>query len=98
MSERHPDVSFIHIFPGGTNTPGLHKTWYLSLAATLATPLLRSPEDTASAMLYPLLHGDYRQGGFWLTKTADKLTLGSNIDDEVTQKVWDHIVSRAQLQ
>ncbi|CAG7855158.1 SubName: Full=Uncharacterized protein {ECO:0000313/EMBL:CCA68908.1}, partial [Serendipita indica DSM 11827] len=37
MGERHPDLAFIHIFPGGTDMPGLHKTWYLSLAATRKT-------------------------------------------------------------
>lgn len=98
MGERHPDLAFIHIFPGGTDMPGLHKTWYLSLAATLAKPLLRRLEDAASSMLYPLLHPYYSQGGFWLTKDADKLTLGNSINDKVTEKVWDHIVSRAQLE
>lgn len=98
MGERNPDIAFVHIFPGGTDTPGLHRSWLIGLVATLAKPLLRSPQDSASSMLYSLLHPDYSRGGFWLTKNADKLTLGNNINDEVTKKVWEHIVSRAQLQ
>ena len=98
MAERHPDLSFVHIYPGVVNTPALRTTWYFSLVATLTKPFLRTPEDAASFMLYPMLHPDYSQGGFWLSKNADKLALGDNTNDEVTRKVWDHIVSRAQLQ
>lgn len=49
-------------------------------------------------MLYPLLSPDFNKGGYWLSKSADKLTLGPNISDEVTKKVWEHTLVRAQLQ
>jgi hypothetical protein len=49
-------------------------------------------------MLYPLLSEEFDKGGYWLTKNADKLGLGPNISDEVTKKVWEHTLLRAQIQ
>jgi hypothetical protein len=70
----------------------------MNVIIPLARPFLRTPQDCAQSMLYPLLSPEFDKGGYWLTKNADKLTLGPNISDEVTKKVWEHTLLRAQLQ
>jgi hypothetical protein len=70
----------------------------MNIIIPLARPFLRTPQDCAQWMLYPLLSPEFDKGGYWLSKYADKLTLGPNISDEVTKKVWEHTLLRAQLE
>lgn len=98
QSERHPDIAFVHMYPGAVDTPALRIHWALNLVLPLAKPFLLTPEDSAQSLLYPLLSPESSKGGYWLSKKADKLALADNITDEVVQKVWDNTVEHAQLQ
>lgn len=51
QSEQHPDLTYIHIYPGITYTPNLQFHWAASFLATLAKPLLASAQTTAQYML-----------------------------------------------
>ncbi|CAG8687762.1 11567_t:CDS:2, partial [Acaulospora colombiana] len=86
LSKQHPDLTFIHMFPGVAYTPALHVTWWSSILATLFKPLIRQPRDAGNFLLYPLLSPDFRTGGFHLSPNADEVALPDSMTEEVTEK------------
>ncbi|PVF95841.1 NAD(P)-binding protein [Serendipita vermifera] len=98
LSEQHPDLTFIHVYPGMVYTPALHVTWWSSILATLFKPLIRQPRDAGHFLLYPLLSPEFRTGGFYLTPNADKLAPPDSITDELREKVWNHLANSARIQ
>ena len=86
------------MYPGVVDTPGMRFHWALNIVAPLVRLFVYTPQDSAQLMLYPLLNPEFSKGGYWLTDKSDKLQLGPNITDEVTKKVWDNTVRRAELQ
>lgn len=91
LSEQHPDITFIHVYPGLVDTPALRPNWWVSMVATLIKPFfVISPETCAQFMLYPLLSPEFASGGYWLTEKAEKLAFPKELEGEVTTKVWEY--------
>jgi len=97
QSEEHPDLTYIHIYPGITYTPNLQFHWAASLLATLAKPLLASAQTTAQYMLYPLLSSEFSSGAFYLSKNAEKLAPPADVTDDIAKKVWEHTIKVTKL-
>ncbi|KAG8760493.1 hypothetical protein FRC14_002882 [Serendipita sp. 396] len=98
QSERHPNLTFIHVFPGIVNTPATRVSLFTRAIAVLSWYWIKQVEPIAQSFLYPLLSSeDFKRGGYWISQSADKLPLASNITDEVAKKVWDHSVERTTL-
>jgi hypothetical protein len=97
QSEQHPDLTYIHIYPGVTYTPNLQFHWAASLLATLAKPFLASAQTTAQYMLYPPLSPDFSSGAFYLSKNAEKLAPPASVTDDIAKKVWEHTMKVTKL-
>ncbi|KAG8845422.1 hypothetical protein FRB91_001763 [Serendipita sp. 411] len=98
QSEKHPQIAFIHINPGLVDTPGNKTNVLARILSLLAWYWTKPVRQAAQILLYPLLSSeDFRKGGHWLSPTADKHTLSSNITTEVAQKVWDYSVDRTKM-
>ncbi|KAG8831867.1 hypothetical protein FRC17_002443 [Serendipita sp. 399] len=98
QSERHPDLTFIHAYPGLVDTPANYVSWWTRLIVILAWFWVKPVRPIAQSFLYPLLSSeDFKQGGYWISQSAEKMTLATNITSEVAKKVWDHSVERTTL-
>jgi hypothetical protein len=62
------------------------------------SPFLRKPRDAGNFLLYPMLNQDLSSGAFYFNKDAEKLPFPDWITDELKEKVWNHILSRAHVQ
>ncbi|KAG8816864.1 hypothetical protein FRC19_011754 [Serendipita sp. 401] len=98
QSERHPNLTFIHVFPGMVDTPANRVNLFTRAFAVLSWYWMKQVEPIAQSFLYPLLSSeDFKRGGYWISQSAEKLTLASNITEEVAKKVWDHSVERTNI-
>ncbi|KAG8815204.1 hypothetical protein FRC18_001602 [Serendipita sp. 400] len=98
QSERHPNLPFIHVFPGIVNTPATRVSLFTRAIAALSWYWIKQVDPIAQSFLYPLLSSeDFKRGGYWISQSAEKLPLAGNITDEVAKKVWDHSVERTTL-
>jgi hypothetical protein len=97
MGEKHPDITFIHIYPGVVDTPILRFQWFVRLVVGIIRPLLRKAPDAGQFLLYPLLNSDFDGGAYFLGENAQLLSLGNSITDELTNNVWEHSLKRAQV-
>lgn len=98
LGERHPDITFIHMYPGIVDTPVIRINWWTTLLAGLFKPVLRTPPDAGQSLLYPLLNSEFNGGSYYLGSNAEKLTLNNRFTDEFTKKVWEHSLQRTQVQ
>lgn len=97
LSDENPEIAFIHAYPGVVDTPGFNSLWITRLLHPILKFFITSSADCAENMMYALLNPDFAKGGYWLSKQADTLTLGENVNDEVTKAVWDHTIEVAKL-
>ena len=94
FSEQHPNVTFIHIYPGTVDTPAMRPNWWMSIITTLLKPfIVITPEVCAQFMLYPLLSPEFASGGYLLDQHAKKIAYPKNLEGDVATKVWEHLVS-----
>ena len=91
--ERRPTLSFLHIGPGGVDTPLANGTWITRLLTPIARPFLRSPADCAEWMLYPLFNADVGSGASYLDIYGEQIPIAKNATEEAGKKLWDHSVS-----
>lgn len=63
---QHPDIAFIHAYPGGVNTPGVTNFhWSVRLLSPIVKMITVSPAECAQWMLYPLLDPQFSKGAFY---------------------------------
>jgi hypothetical protein len=94
LSERYPNLTFIHIYPGVVDTPAMRPNWWMSIISTLLKPfVLVTPEVCAQFMLYPLFSPEFASGGYLLNQQAEKLAYPPNLEGDVATKVWEHLLS-----
>jgi hypothetical protein len=98
MSEKHPDITFIHMYPGVVDTPILRFHWFVSMFVSIIRPLLRKAPDAGQFLLYPLLNSEFDGGAYFLGENAQLLSLDGLLTDELTNKVWEHSLKRAQVE
>jgi len=98
QSEWHPDIAFIHIYPGTVDTPAFTFLWVIRLLHPILKYLVWTPEDCAENMMYPLFSSQFTKGPYWLGQRADKKTLGKNVTDEIARRVWEHTIEIARLE
>ncbi|KAG8946190.1 hypothetical protein FRC04_012045 [Tulasnella sp. 424] len=81
---RYPAISFIHISPGWTNTPGMTQNlpWYLKPIVAPLSHLARSVADSGEYLASALLNPAYKTGGFWLNENGEPIKKKQlNVDD-----------------
>lgn len=74
FAQRHPKMSFMHIYPGFVKTPNVKRNanWALGLVATvLQTLMARSMESSGEYMVYCLCGPRYKTGGWALDKDCE---------------------------
>lgn len=66
FAEKHPDMAFIHAFPGIVRTPMLTEFhWSLKLLKPVLPLFTVSPADCAQWMLHMLLDPQFSRGAFF---------------------------------
>ncbi|KAG8877237.1 hypothetical protein FRB97_001927 [Tulasnella sp. 331] len=94
-AKAHPQMSFMHIFPGAVNTSltrNLH--WSLKPLLSVASLAFTSQKDCGEWMLYPLLSPAFRQGAFYLDNHAEPVPPKQIITSEPARKiVIEHFMS-----
>ncbi|CAG8698494.1 12226_t:CDS:2, partial [Acaulospora colombiana] len=98
FAERHPDITFIHVYPGVVDTPVMRINWWMSMLMDVAKPFMRKPKVAGQILLYPLLNPKFDGGAYYLNEYANKLSLNNTFTDDFTRKVWQHALQMAQVQ
>ncbi len=72
-AERHPKISFIHIYPGVVATSlGRDLPWYAKVPLDLLTPVFATkPEDCGEFMTYALTDDKFKTGYHLLSNKAE---------------------------
>lgn len=65
FAAQHPDMAFIHAYPGIVRTPILDTHWPLKLLKPVAKLISIRPADCAQWMLYMLLDPQFSKGAFF---------------------------------
>eukprot|EP01103_Thecamoeba_quadrilineata_P006150 TRINITY_DN15875_c0_g1_i1.p1 TRINITY_DN15875_c0_g1~~TRINITY_DN15875_c0_g1_i1.p1 ORF type:complete len:304 (+),score=47.55 TRINITY_DN15875_c0_g1_i1:74-985(+) len=90
-SNRHPNVSFMHIYPGYVNTSITDSLpWYLRIGANVASVFATSPEDSGEVMCYVLTDSKFKSGWHLLDEKGNKLEPSVYQTPDNRQLVWDH--------
>lgn len=97
LAERHPDITFIHVYPGMVDTPLMRVNWWMSMLMNVSKPFLCKPRDAAQFLLYPFLNSEFGGGAYYLDENANQLKLNDTFTDDFTSRVWEHSLQRAQV-
>ncbi|KAG8946191.1 hypothetical protein FRC04_012046 [Tulasnella sp. 424] len=95
---RYPAISFIHMSPGLTKTPGLTRNmpWWFKPSVTYLSRLgqARSVADSGEYLASALLNPAYKAGGFWFNEIGEPMKKSKkrlNVDDlEVRKLLVEH--------
>ncbi|KAK6356722.1 hypothetical protein TWF718_001064 [Orbilia javanica] len=101
LAREHPDISFIHAFPGGVDTNIIQAAdfpSFVKLTARLLTPLARpwmiTKEESGQRHFYLTTNEKFRTGG-WLTDSTNEESSSAKkavekgwCDEKVGEKVW----------
>lgn len=98
LAEQHPDIVFIHTFPGYVDTTAYDFHWAIRLISPIMKLFLITPENCAENMIYPLESPDFARGWFLLNERAERQNLGASVTDEMAKKVWEHTIEVAKLE
>jgi len=93
LSIRHPNVAFMHIYPGIVYTSLATRQsnpWYLRAAAMMTKPFTVSISECAEFMVSGLM--DEKRGkGWWLLRNhGEEIKPTKFQTDEIRTKVWEH--------
>lgn len=88
-SKRHPTLSFIHIFPGLVDTPGItkHMPWYIKVAGPVVKLASKSIDDAGEVMASALTSSDFHQGGYYLNENAEVIPAEKIKSDETSRQI-----------
>ncbi|KAG8740086.1 hypothetical protein FRC10_004764 [Ceratobasidium sp. 414] len=82
FAARHPDMSFVHTYPGLVRTLGVTNFhWTMKLLLPITRPFSVSPADCAQWMLYTLLDPQFSKGAFF--SSCCQVAVSNIIDTEV---------------
>ncbi|KAG9086149.1 hypothetical protein FRC07_013187 [Ceratobasidium sp. 392] len=93
FAAQHPDISFIHAYPGAVRT-SLFTHWGAKLLLPVLKPLTVSPEDCAQWMLCTLLDTQTSKGAFFRSNHADDVGPNKHSTPELRKLVWEHSLKR----
>ncbi|KAG8913218.1 hypothetical protein FRC00_002838 [Tulasnella sp. 408] len=83
----HPNVSFIHAFPGFTRTSaGRDLPWYTLPIKPLTYLLARSPDISGQYLCFALVNPSYKSGGFLLDENGEQESPKENLANEEGRK------------
>ncbi|KAG8685909.1 hypothetical protein FRC08_012847 [Ceratobasidium sp. 394] len=87
----HPDIAFIHAFPGFVRTPMVANFhWSMKLPLPIMRPFSVSPADCAQWMLYTLLDPQFSKGAFFRSDHAEDVGPNKHSTPELRKLVWEH--------
>ncbi|KAG8697116.1 hypothetical protein FRC09_008062 [Ceratobasidium sp. 395] len=95
FAAQHPDMAFIHAFPGIVRTPMLTDFhWSIKLLLPVLRPFSVSPAECAQWMLYTLLDPQFSKGAFFRNSNADDAGPNKYSTPELRKLVWEHTLKR----
>lgn len=95
FAAQHPDMAFIHAYPGIVRTPMLTDFhWSLKLLKPLIHLMSVSPAECAQWMLYTLLDPQFSKGGFFRNNHAEDVGPNKYSTPELRKLVWEHTLKR----
>jgi len=98
FAAQHPDMGFIHAYPGIVRTPmlaGFH--WSIRLLSPIVHLISVSPAECAQWMLYTLLDPQFSKGAFFRNNHADDVGANKYSTPELRKLVWEHTLGRTGL-
>lgn len=82
-AKRHPNISFIHAFPGFTRTSiGRNLPWYTLPIKPVVHVLSRSQDDSGQYLCFVLLSSAYKAGGFLVDEKGEQQSPKENLASE----------------
>ncbi|CAE6428542.1 unnamed protein product [Rhizoctonia solani] len=95
FAAQHPDMAFIHAFPGIVRTPMLTDFhWSMKLLTPLIHLISVSPAECAQWMLYTLLDPKFAKGSFFLNNHAEDVGANKYSTPALRKLVWEHTLTR----
>ncbi|CAE6533301.1 hypothetical protein RSOLAG22IIIB_05546 [Rhizoctonia solani] len=95
FAAQHPDMAFIHAFPGVVRTPmltGFH--WSMKLFMPVINLFSVSPAECGQWMLYSLLDPRFAKGPFFLNNHAEDVGPNKHSTPALRKLVWEHTLKR----
>ncbi|KAF8609718.1 NAD(P)-binding protein [Ceratobasidium sp. AG-I] len=95
FAAQHPDMAFIHAFPGIVRTPLLTNFhWSVRLLGPLVNLFTVSPAECAQWMLYTLLDPHDAKGSIRRNNHAEDVGGNKHSTPELRKLVWEHTLAR----
>ncbi|KAJ1311775.1 hypothetical protein OPQ81_010243 [Rhizoctonia solani] len=95
FAAQHPDMAFIHAFPGVVRTPMLTEFhWSIKILMPLIRMMSVSPAECAQWMLYALLDPKFAKGPFFINNHAEDVGANKNSTPALRRLVWEHTLKR----
>ncbi|CAE6443429.1 unnamed protein product [Rhizoctonia solani] len=95
FAAQHPDMAFIHAYPGTVRTPmlmGFH--WSMNLLMPIIRLVSVSPAECAQWMLYSLLDPKFEKGPFFINNNAEDAGPNKYSTPALRKLVWEHTLKR----
>ncbi|CAE6416158.1 hypothetical protein ACGC1H_007207 [Rhizoctonia solani] len=95
FAAQHPDMAFIHAYPGIVRTPmlvGFH--WSINLLMPFIRFVSVSPAECAQWMLYALLDPKFAKGPFFINNNAEDVGPNKHSTPALRKLVWEHTLKR----
>ncbi|KAF8609834.1 NAD-P-binding protein [Ceratobasidium sp. AG-I] len=95
LAAQHPDIAFIHAYPGIVRTPMLTNFhWSFRLLSPIVNLVTVSPAECAQWMLYTLLDPQSSEGAFFRNNHAEDVGANKYSTPELRKLVWEHTLAR----
>ncbi|CAE6392749.1 hypothetical protein RSOLAG22IIIB_02624 [Rhizoctonia solani] len=92
FAAQHPDMAFIHAYPGFVRTQGYH--WSIKLLMPFVRMMSVSPAECAQWMLYGLLEPKFASGSFFINNHAEDVGTNKHSTPTMRKLVWDHTLEK----
>lgn len=95
----HPNISFIHAFPGFTRTAiGRNLPWYTLPIKPVVHLLSRSQDDSGQYLCFALVNPTYKSGGFLVDENGEQQSPKANLaSDEGRQALMKHYAAVVRI-
>ncbi|CAE6504735.1 unnamed protein product [Rhizoctonia solani] len=95
FAAQHPDMAFIHAYPGIVRTPLLTEFhWSMRFLMPLVRLMSVSPAECAQWMLYGLLDPKFAKGPFFINNHAEDVGANKHSTPALRRLVWEHTLKR----